>query len=54
MNVLIEKLTLSNIYAFLKQFDGFDYYIDGLGFAIKNKLVPEIIKTNYIHCTGII
>jgi hypothetical protein len=54
MNIPIEKLTLSNIYTFLKQFDGSDYNVYGLGFAIKNKLVPEIIETNCIHCTGII
>jgi hypothetical protein len=54
MNIPIEKLTLLNIYTFLKQLDGHDYNIDGLGFAIKNKLVLEIIETNCIHCTGII
>jgi hypothetical protein len=54
MNVPIKKLTLSDIYTFLKQFDRSDYNIDWLGFAIKNKLVPEMIETNCIHCTGII
>jgi hypothetical protein len=54
MNIPIEKLTLSDIYTSLKQFDGSHYNIDGLGFAIKNKLVPEIIETKCIHCTGII
>jgi hypothetical protein len=54
MNAPTEKLTLSDIFTFLKQLDGSDYNIDGLGFAIKNKLVLEIIETNYIDCTDII